>query len=299
MDAYERLRLGERGVWLSIAAYLCLAALKIAVGYFTGSEALKADGFNNSTDVIASVAVLIGLKISRIPPDINHRYGHFRAETVSALVASLLMAGVSLQVLGSSFSKLFFSAGGEAPPDMAAAWTALVCAAVMGAVYAFNLRTGRKLNSQAVLAQAMDNRSDALVSLGVFVGVLASRFGWPLIDPLAAVLVGLVIGKTAWDIFRKTSHSLTDGFDAGLLEKLKKTVLDTQGVLALKDIRARTHGHEVFVDAVVLVDGDLSVSQSHAITERIEERMLDIHRIRHVHVHIEPYHRQPKLPGSG
>jgi cation diffusion facilitator family transporter len=298
MDAYEKLRLGERGVWLSIAAYVCLAALKIAVGFAAGSEALRADGFNNSTDVIASIAVLIGLKIARIPPDGNHRYGHFRAETISAMLASMIMAGVGMEVMWSSARKLFFPSGEVAPPDMAAAWTALICAAVMGSVYVYNRRMAARLNSQALLAQAMDNRSDALVSLGVVAGVVGSRFGWPLMDPLVAGLVGLLICRTAWDIFKKTTHSLTDGFDADLLEKLKQTVQETHGVRALKDIRARTHGNEVFVDAIVLVDGDMSVAQSHVITERIEERMYDAHRIRHVHVHIEPYQRQPKLPGS-
>ena len=106
LELYTNLRQGEKGAWLSIGTYLLLSSTKLTIGYIGTSEALKADGLNNTTDIIASIAVLIGLRIAQRPPDSNHQYGHLRAETVASLVASFIMLVVGLQVL-SQFSKKF------------------------------------------------------------------------------------------------------------------------------------------------------------------------------------------------
>ncbi len=286
MEVYNDMKQGEKGVWFSIAAYVILSMLKLAVGHMSGSEALFADGLNNSTDIVASIAVLIGLKISRKPPDHDHPYGHFRAETISALVASFIMAVVGIQVVYQAFGNLFHMKS-EAP-DMIAAWTALFCAAAMYAVYRYNFRLARKINSHAMMAAAKDNRSDALVSIGAFAGIAASRLGFPRLDAIVALIVGIIICKTAWDIFHEASHALTDGFDKNKLDQLKKTIVKTPGVKGMKDIRARTHGNQVFVDVVIQVDPALSVVESHDITEEVERRMRERHKISEVHIHIEP-----------
>ncbi|OAB42319.1 cation diffusion facilitator family transporter [Paenibacillus glacialis] len=286
MDAYNEIREGEKGAWVSIIAYVCLSALKLFIGFAAGSEALLADGLNNTTDIIASFAVLIGLKISRRPPDHDHKYGHFRAETVAALVASFIMIAVGAQVLYQAVQKFFEPTIGT--PSMIAAWTALFCAVVMMFVYRYNIRLAKRINSHAITAAAQDNRSDAIVSIGAFIGIVGSQFGLPWLDPLAATLVGLIICKTAWDIFKDASHALTDGFDEQELDKIKKTVAATPGVESIKDIKARVLGNNVLVDVTIHVDGYLNVVESHDISEAIEERMLVEHKISHVHVHIEP-----------
>lgn len=198
---YADLKKGERGAIISIAAYLCLSALKLLIGYSANSEALKADGFNNATDIVASVAVLIGLRLSQKPADKDHPYGHWKAETVASLVASFIMMAVGLQVLYGAVLSVF--EGKQESPDMISAWTGLFCAAVMYLVYRYNKRLGEKINSQAVTAAAKDNLSDAWVSIGIVVGIIGSQFSLPWLDPAAAVIVGLLICKTAWDIFRK------------------------------------------------------------------------------------------------
>ncbi|MGF7048927.1 cation diffusion facilitator family transporter [Paenibacillus sp. DS2015] len=286
MDAYSEIKEGEKGAWVSIIAYICLSALKLWIGFLSGSQALLADGLNNTTDIMASFAVLIGLKISRKPPDHNHRYGHFRAETVAALVASFIMIAVGIQVLYQAVQK-FFQPTLETP-NMLAAWIALLCAVVMLFVYRYNIRLAKKINSHAITAAAQDNRSDALVSLGAFIGIVGSQFGLPWLDPLAATAVGLIICKTAWSIFKDASTALTDGFDEKELDKIKQTVAGTPGVESIKDIKARIHGNNVLVDVIIQVNGDLNVVESHDITEEVEERMLMEHNISHVHVHIEP-----------
>ncbi|GIO06322.1 putative transporter YeaB [Brevibacillus reuszeri] len=289
MDVYSNLKQGERGAWVSIIAYIFCAGLKIGVALLAGSEALMADGLNNSTDVVASIAVLIGLRIARKPPDQDHPYGHFRAETISSLVASFIMLFVGIQVVTDAVSSLFHSK--QSAPGMLAGWTALATAVVMLFVYRYNRDLAKRTNSQALMAAAADNRSDALVSIGTFVGVAGAQFQMYWLDPLAAFVVGFIILKTGWDIFRNATHQLTDGFDQTKLEDLRATIGDIAGVRDISDIKARYHGSSVLVDVVVHVDPDLNVVESHTITEKIEARMRKVHKISAVHIHIEPEQR--------
>lgn len=286
MEIYNNLQQGEKGAWVSIVAYICLSAIKLTIGFLFFSEALRADGFNNLTDIIASAAVLVGLRISRKPPDQNHRYGHFRAENIATLVASLIMAAVGIQVLWQAVMIFFESSIRK--PDMITAWTALFCGVVMLAVYRHNFKLAKRINSSAVMAAAQDNRSDAFVSLGAFVGILGAQFGLNWLDPLAATAVGVIICKTAFDIFREATHSLSDGFHENELSQFKKTIRKTPGVQVLKDIKARSHGNYILLDVTILVDEKMSVAESHSITEDIERRMKEAHMVEHVHIHIEP-----------
>ncbi len=287
MDVYSDIKKAEKGAWLSIVAYLLMSALKLCVGYFANSKALLADGLNNTTDIIASVAVLIGLKISRKPPDADHPYGHFRAETIAALIASFIMALVGLQVLYQAIQSLI-ARETQVAPDVLAGWTAVLCAAVMYIIYRYNFRLAKKFNSQAMMAAAQDNRSDALVSVGAFIGIIGSQFGMPWLDALMALIVGGVICKTAWSIFREATHALTDGFDEQKLEVFSKTIEATPGVEAIKDIKARMYGNTVLVDVIIFVAQELNVVEGHDICEAIELRMKSEHKIMYVHVHLEP-----------
>jgi len=228
------------------------------------------------------------LRLSRKPADHDHRYGHHRAETIAALVASFIMASVGLQVLLDSVRKLGRPV--ESAPDPIAAWVALVCAAVMFAVYTYNIRIAGRLNSQAMRAAAKDNLSDAYVSAGAFVGIVGSILGLPWLDLVTAVVVGLLICKTAWDIFRDATHALTDGFNADELKRMKDTIRSIKGVKDIVDIRARLLGNLTFVDVTVSVNPHLSVVESHDITETIEETVSKRHNVSNVHIHIEPYH---------
>jgi cation diffusion facilitator family transporter len=257
------------------------------MGYITGSEALTADGINNTTDIIVSLAVLIGLRISRKPPDHDHPYGHMRAETIASLVASFIMFAAGVQVIIQSAQS--FMAGGLAAPSLVAAWVSLFSAACMWGVYTYNSRLARRINNQSLMAAAKDNRSDAFVSIGAAAGIIGASLGFPILDSIAAFLVGIVICKTAWDIFSDATHALTDGFDDKKLNVFKETVRETPGVKGIRDIRARVHGSNVLLDVVIEVSAELSVEQSHVISDEVEERMHKKHKIENVHVHIEPY----------
>ncbi|WP_198027703.1 cation diffusion facilitator family transporter [Paenibacillus forsythiae] len=271
---------------ISIAAYLVLSSFKLVCGYLFASGALLADGFNNLTDIVASLAVLIGLRISRKPPDSNHAYGHFRAETVAALLASFIMAMVGIQVIIESIRSLF--RGHESVPSLWSAGVAIVCALAMLGVYYYNRRLALSINNSALMAAAKDNFSDAIVSIGAAVGIIGAQFGFPWLDTVAAFAVGLLICRTAWEIFQDSTYRLTDGFDESRLMDLRSTIERTPGVEAIKDMKARIHGNQVLVDVVVEVDADLTVMEGHNISDSIEERMHNKHNIMSVHVHVEP-----------
>ena len=278
----------EKGAYISIAAYIFLSALKLSFGYFGDSKGLWADGLNNSTDIIASLAVLVGLKISKRPPDDNHLYGHMRAETVASLVAAFIMVTVGIQVIYNAIES-FINRDAADAPDMLTAYVAIFSAIFMYGVYRFNMSLSKKINSASIHAVAQDNRSDALVSVGAFVGIIGTKMGIPWLDAVAALIVGVIICKTAWEIFHDASLSLTDGFDERLLEQIRQTILRTDGVKELSEIKARMHGSEILVEATVHVNPLLTVIQSHDITVKVEDQLLIEHGINHVIVHIEPY----------
>lgn len=283
---YMDLKLGERGAILSIFAYLCLSTLKLIIGYTANSEALKADGLNNTTDIIASIAVLIGLKISQRPPDKDHPYGHWKAETVASMVAAFIMVSVGLYVLYNATLSVFDKTISE--PDWISAVTGIFCAVIMYGVYIYNRNLARKINSQSVMAAAKDNLSDAWVSIGTVIGITGSQFGLPWLDPLTAVIVGLLIIKTGWDIFREASHDLTDGFDEEHLNDYKKSIIGISGVKGVKEIRARKYGNNPVVDVIILVNSTIDIEAAHDISMEVEDVLIKEYDVFEVHVHVEP-----------
>lgn len=285
-NMYEDLQEGEKGAYLSLIAYLILSAAKLIVGILAGSQALVADGLNNISDIFTSVTVLIGLRIARKPPDKNHPYGHMRAETIAALIASFFMVVVGIDVLRQAIPKIFNVQ--KESPDLIAGWVALAAALIIYGVYRFNLHLGRKIQNQALLAAAYDNRSDALVSVGTFIGVLGSYFGLYWLDPFTATVIGIIILKTAWEIFIEAVHSLSDGFEESRLLEYQKKVKETPGVREVLDVKARSLGNRVILDITVSVDPLLSTLESHEIANKIERKLMKESMVIEIHTHIEP-----------
>lgn len=287
MEQYTNLRAGEKGAYLSIVAYLFLSALKLFVGYIGGSEALRADGLNNTTDIIASIAVLVGLRISQRPPDDDHRYGHFRAETIASLIASFIMIYVGIEVLKNAAVSLFNPVNEN--PDTLTIFVALFSAGVMYLVYLYNIKLANKIKSSAVKAAAYDNRSDALVSIGTAIGITAAIIGFPIIDTITAFLIGLIIIKTAIEIFKDAVYLLSDGFDSELIHRIYDQIKPLPRVREVVEIRGRHHGSLLFIDITIKVNPNLNVRDSHSITEEIEQVIQGMDSNILTFVHIEPY----------
>ena len=282
----SNLKKAESGAWLSIAAYIVLSAFKLIMSYIGNSEALRADGLNNLTDIIASVAVLIGLKISQKPPDENHRYGHSRAETIASLVAAFIMITVGVQVITGSAQSFFNRT--ESRPDIITAFVALLSAVFMYGIYRYNHNLSKKVNSKSLYSAAQDNRSDSLVSIGAAIGITGSYFGLTWLDPLTAAIVGFIICYTAWGIFKEAALDLTDAFEVTKLKEIEDTISSTPGVKLVKDIKARLHGNQAIVDATIFVEPTLTVIEGHQIAEEVEDRLNQKHQINDLNIHIEP-----------
>lgn len=283
---YNDLKLGERGAVVSIIAYIILSIIKLIIGYVSDSAALKADGLNNTTDIVASIAVLIGLRLSQRPPDKDHGYGHWKSETIASMVASFIMIVVGIQVLYDAVSSIF--QGGQEPPHIGAAYVGIFSAIVMYFVYRYNKKIANRINSTAVMAAAKDNISDAWVSIGTAIGIFGSQLGLPWLDTLTALIVGLLICKTAWDIFKKASHELSDGFDVDKIKHYRDVIAKVDGVKGIIEIKGRYYGNNEVIDVVILVNSMLTITEAHNIATRVERIMINDYGVYDVHVHVEP-----------
>lgn len=283
---YNDLKLGERGAIISIIAYICLSIIKLVIGYMSDSAALKADGLNNTTDIIASIAVLIGLKLSQRPPDKDHGYGHWKSETIASMIASFIMVVVGLQVLIDAITSMF--QGVKETPDIMAAYVGVFSALAMYFVYRYNKNLANKINSKAVMATAKDNISDAWVSIGTAVGIFGSQLNMPWLDTITAILVGIIICKTAWDIFKQASHELSDGFDENKIQLYQDVIRKVDGVKGIKEIKGRNYGNNEVIDVVILVNSTLDIKEAHDIATHVEKVMIKDYGVYDVHVHVEP-----------
>ena len=275
-----------KGAIVSITTYLILSVLKVFFGYVFESEAVLADGFNNTTDIIASIAVYIGIRVAAIPRDAEHKYGHAKMETIAALVASLIMVAVGIVVLLNGISNLL--AGEYTEPNPLAAVVAFGSALVMFGVYRYNSNLAKKTKSLALKAAAKDNLADAMTSLGATLGVLFAYFQLPWMDTVLAVVIAGLIIRTAIQIFLDATHQLSDGFPPDLVEAYETTIDQFEGVKEVREIKGRHLGNHVMLDVTIAVDGELTVDAAHDLCDRIEQELDAKHAVDSVHIHIEP-----------
>ncbi|HEL2057042.1 TPA: cation transporter [Streptococcus suis] len=282
----RNLKLAERGAIISILAYLLLSGLKLSAGTIFHSDALTADAFNNISDIVGNVAVLIGLRMAQKPADTDHKFGHWKMEDLASLITSFIMFVVGFQVLHSTILKLLSDEVVEI--DMMGAVVGIFSAIVMIGVYLYNRRLAKKVNSKALEAAAKDNLSDAVTSVGTSVAVFAAALNFPIVDKIAAIVITFFILKTAYDIFMESFFTLSDGFDEELLHKYEEDILKLPKVVAVKSQRGRTYGANIYLDIVLEMNPDLSVYESHEITEQVEQLLTLKHGVFDVDIHVEP-----------
>ena len=283
---YSNLKLAERGAIISILAYLLLSSAKLATGHLLHSSSLVADGFNNLSDIISNAALLIGIRLARQPADRDHKFGHWKIEDLASLVTSIIMFYVGFDVLRDTLQKIFSNE--TVSIDPLGAGVGVVSALVMLAVYFYNLRLATRAKSKALKAAAKDNLSDVVTSLGTSIAIAASAFNYPIVDKIAAIIITFFILKTAYDIFMESSFSLSDGFDDSLLEDYEIAILKLPKIARVKSQRGRTYGSNIYLDVVLEMNPDLSVYESHAITEEVEDLLKDEFGVFDIDVHVEP-----------
>lgn len=218
-DPIANLKLARKGPIVSIIVYLLLSAAKLLAGYLLNASSLIADGFNNLSDIVGNVALLIGLHLASQPADANHKFGHWKIEDLSSLVTSFIMFLVGFQVLIHTIKSIF--SGQQVDIDPLGAIVGIVSAFVMLGVYVFNKRLSKRVKSSALVAASKDNLADAVTSIGTSIAIIAASLHLPVIDHIAAMIITFFILKTAFDIFMESSFSLSDGFDSRHLKNTK------------------------------------------------------------------------------
>ncbi len=287
MSHNENLKLAQRGAYLSLIVYIILSIVKYVTGFVFNSAAVRADALNNMTDIIVSLAVIIGLKISIKPADRNHPYGHLKSENISSLLVSFVIMFVGIQVVIQNAPRLFKE--DDVVPNAITIIVSLISGLVMLIVFAVNQRLAKRTKSSSLNSAAKDNLSDSLVSIGTAIGLIFTQIGFPIVDIILATLLGLLIVYTGFGIFKEAIFMLSDGFNETELEAYRNDILEVDEVQEVKSIKGRYYGSSVFIDVTIVVDANLSLVAAHQICDNVEHHL---HKkgISSVYVHPEPDH---------
>jgi cation diffusion facilitator family transporter len=286
----KHLRAIRRVLYVTMALNLLAMAAKLVVGYWTGALSLIADGYDSLFDAAGNVIGLVGIYLAFRPADPEHPYGHRKFETMAAIAISILLFLTTWELLQSAWKRLRDPTL-ISPEVNAWSFIALGLSLVVHlGVAVYELRAGRRLKSDVLVADARHTRADLYVSLSVIAGLIAVRLGYPIVDPLLAIGIAVVILKLGIDIIRESSQVLLDAaiVPAGEIERI---VLGIPDVRACHDIRSRGHGAAVYVDLHVQVAPEKSTAQSHAIAHDVQHRLKsEIPEVQDVVVHVEPEH---------
>ena len=285
MTQNENLKLAQRGAYLSLVVYIVLSAAKYITGYVYDSAAVRADALNNMTDIVVSIAVIVGLKISIKPADKNHPYGHLKSENISTLLVSFIIMFVGIQVVIENAPRILTNE--QHIPSFITIIISIISGGIMIGVYAINHRLAKQTNSSSLDSASKDNLSDGLVSIGTAIGLLFTQFGLPIIDVILAILLGILIIYTGFGIFKDSIFALSDGFNEQDLEEYRNLVQEVTDVREVKNVKGRYHGSSIFLDVTIVVDANLSLQEAHDICDRVETHLQN-NGISSVYVHPEP-----------
>ena len=290
----ERAAAASRSTWVSVFVNLVLTTLQIAAGILTKSQALVADGVHSLSDLIADFVVLLANRHSQKDADEDHPYGHHRYETAASLVLGILLLAVGAGMLWSGITKL------EDPDTipkvhLGALWVALGALVAKELLFRYMLAVAKRVKSSMLVANAWHARSDAASSLVVAIGILGNLAGYPILDPLAATIVGFMVTKMGWGFGWDALHDLMDrAANNEEVAAIRSTLEATPGIKGVHDIRTRKMGDMIVVDAHLEVDANLSVEAGHDIAVEARARVMQRHRVLNLMTHVDPWRRPDK-----
>ena len=282
---------GSRSTWVSVAVNVLLSSVQITVGLFARSQSLIADGIHSLSDLVADFVVLFASHHSKKGADEDHPYGHQRFETAASLVLGLLLLGVGVGMLWSAAAKL------EAPETIAevhvvALWVAIGALIAKETLFRYMLAVAKRVKSGMLVANAWHARSDAASSLVVAIGIAGNLLGYPMLDPIAALIVGFMVGRMGWSFAWDALHDLMDrAVDDAEVAAIAQTLVETPGVRGLHDLKTRKMGDMIVVDAHIEVDAAITVEAGHDIAVMARNRVMQRHRVLNLMTHVDPQHR--------
>ena len=272
---------------------IILAAFKFAAGVFGHSNALISDAVHSVSDVFSTIMVLFGINMAAKKSDADHPYGHERIECIFSIILSVTLFLTAFAICRSALNTIINKIPVETP-GISALVAALVSIAVKEWMYHYTKRAAKKINSSAMLADAWHHRSDALSSVGALVGVGGAMLGFPILEPIATLLISVMIGKAAFDIFMDAVNSLVDhSCSEEELEQLRSTIMEVPGVKGIDELRTRRFGAKTYVDVEISENGDMSLYDAHLIAEEVHRKVeQSFPDVKHCMVHVNPFERK-------
>ena len=275
---------------IGIIANALLAATKGIAGYLGNSYALIADAIESTTDIMSSLIVWGGLKISSRPPDADHPYGHGKAEPIAASIVGLALIAAAIGIAVESIREIITPHHSPAPFTLA---VLVVVVATKEALFRFVFKVGKSVNSTAVKSDAWHHRSDAITSSAAFIGIsiaLIGGGGYESADDWAALFASVIILFNAYRILRPAVNEVMDAAPPATMERaVRKVAQDVEGVVALEKCFIRKMGFSYYIDLHVTVDGKISVRKGHDIARRVKEALRQSNpAVAEVLIHIEP-----------
>jgi len=290
----ERAAAASRSTWVSVGVNLLLTITQVVVGVLAKSQGLVADGIHSLSDLVADFVVLLANRHSQKDADEDHPYGHQRYETAASLVLGALLLAVGVGMLWSAAAKL------EAPDTVqpvhvVALYVAGAALLAKELLFRYMLAVAKRVKSSMLVANAWHARSDAASSLVVGLGIVGNLAGYPILDPIAAAIVGFMVARMGWSFGWDALHDLMDrAVDDQEVAAIRRTLSETPGVSDVHDVRTRKMGDMIVVDAHLEVDATLTVEAGHDIAVAARQRVMQRHRVLNLMTHVDPW-RRPDL----
>ena len=281
----------SRSTWVSVAVNLLLTIAQIVTGIYSRSQGLIADGIHSLSDLVADFVVLFANHHSQKEADKDHPYGHQRFETAASLALGALLLAVGIGMLWSAFRKL------EAPESVPtvhilALWIAGGALVVKELLFRYMLAVAKRVKSSMLVANAWHARSDAASSLVVGLGIIGNLAGYPILDPIAALIVGFMVSRMGWSFSWDALGDLMDrSADDQEVQDIRQTIVETPGVMGVHDLRTRKMGDLIVVDAHIEVEATQTVEEGHDIAVEVRHRVIKRHRVLNLMAHVDPAQR--------
>ncbi|MDO5517753.1 MAG: cation diffusion facilitator family transporter [Clostridium sp.] len=283
-----RMKVGFKVSITTIAANSFLSIMKVVIGIAGKSNAMIADGIHSFSDVVSTIGVLVGLKLSSKEADKEHPYGHEKIESLSSMLLSIMLFLVAVGIGISGFKNI--STGNLSTPGYIAIFGALISILTKEWMFYYTLKYSKIIDSPSLKADAWHHRSDSLSSIGALIGIIGAIIGFPILDSLVSIVISIIIIKVSYDIF---SQSIMQIIDRSASDEVVKDIEDkintVNGVKHIDNLKTRLDANKIYVDVEVAVDGTLSVLEGHEIANNIHDLIEHNSSIKHCMVHINPY----------
>lgn len=275
----------------SIMLNVLLIFLKLVAGIMSNSSAMISDAVHTASDVLVTIVVIIGVSISAKAPDDSHPYGHERFESIAAILLSIMLLVTGIGIGYSAIKQIIAGISGDLQePGVFALVAAIISILVKEFMYRFTKKSATEIKSDALLADAWHHRSDALASIGSLIGIAGARLGLPILDPIAGLVISIMVIKVAINIFKDALSKVTDSAcSPEMIAQMKEVILSQEGVEKIDLLKTRKHGAQSFVDLEISVDGTKSLLEAHYIATKVHDAIeATFEDVIHCMVHVNP-----------